>query len=80
MHKISYREGTWYCYEKLDHIPSSYIVLMVHVVNIHIDDGPSIAEMKSKTDARLRVSMLQSKEMNSTAQLVQLPDFRSVVA
>ena len=37
--------------EKLDHIPSSCIVLMVHVVkvvNIHIDAGASIAEMESK--------------------------------
>ena len=41
---------------------------VVKVVNIHIDAEASIAEMESKIDSRLRVSMLQSKEMNSTAQ------------
>ena len=61
-------------YEKLDHIPSSCIVLMVHVVkvvSINIDAGASIAEMESKTDSQPRhghVLMLQSQEMNSTAQ------------
>ena len=34
----------------------------------HIDVGASIAEMESETDYRLRISMLQSKEINSTAQ------------
>ena len=61
---------------KLDHIPNSYIVLMVHVVKGHqytyihcmINAGASIAEMASKIDSRLRVSMLQSQEMNLTAQ------------
>ena len=42
---------------------------MVHVVKgHHIDASASIVEMESKTDYRLRVSMLQSQEMNSTAQ------------
>ena len=47
------------------------VILMVHVVkvvNTHIDARASIAEMESKINFRLRVSMLQSKEMNSTAQ------------
>ena len=66
-----------YNYEKLDHIPSSCIVLMVRVVKgrqystSHINAGASIAEMESETDSRPRqrqVSMLQSKEMNSTVQ------------
>ena len=46
-------------YEKLYHIPSSCIVLMVHVkkvVNIvqatFIDAGTSITEMESETDSR----------------------------
>ena len=50
---------------------AAYIVLMVHVVkvvNTHIDAGASIAEMESKINFRLQVSMLQSKEMNSRAQ------------
>ena len=42
--------SNFFIYEKSDHIPSSYIVLMVHVVQgrqyIHIDDGASIAEME----------------------------------
>ena len=44
------------------------MVHVVKVVNTHIDAGASIAEMESKINFRLRVSMLQSKEMNSTAQ------------
>ena len=48
---------------------------MVKVINSvraqsisHINAGASIAEMESETDSRLRVSMLQSQEMNSTVQ------------
>ena len=50
-------------YEKLDHIPSSCIVLM--------DASTLITEMESETDSQPRqwqVSMLQSQEMNSTVQ------------
>jgi hypothetical protein len=69
--------------EKLDHIPSSCIVLLVHMVNgrqysaytytSHIDAG---AEMVSETDSRPRqwqVSMLQSHSA------VQLLNFSLVV-
>ena len=78
-----------FCIEKLDHIPGSYIVLMVHMVKgrqysayslSHIYVGASITEMKSETDSRLRISMLQSKEILKLDSIVQLPNFRSVVA
>ena len=55
--------------KKFDHIPSSCILLMVHVVKgrhystSHIDISASIAEMESETDSRPRqeqVSLLQS--------------------
>ena len=62
-------------YEKLDHIPSSCTVLMVHVVkrlSIYTSMPASQSQRwTSKTDSRPRqgqVSMLQSQEMNSTAQ------------
>ena len=66
--------------EKLDHIPSSCIVvLLVLVVKGHqytcsthlIDVCALIAEMESEIDSRPQqglVSMLQSQEMNSIAQ------------
>ena len=44
------------------------MVHVVKVVNKHIDARASIVEMESKINFRLRVSMLLSKEMNSTAQ------------
>ena len=46
------------------------MVHVVKVVNTHIDARASIvdSEMESKINFRLRVSMLVSKEMNSTAQ------------
>ena len=44
------------------------MVHVVKVVNTHIDAGASIAEIESKINFRLRISMLQSKEMNLTAQ------------
>ena len=44
------------------------MVHVVKVVNAHIDAGASIVEMESKINFRLRVSMLESKEINSTAQ------------
>ena len=46
-----------YIMKNFDHIPSSCIVLMVHVVKAHqystshIDAGTSIAEMESETDS-----------------------------
>ena len=75
MHLIScmtFTGGALLYNEPLTTSPVS-IVLMVHVVkvvNTHIDAGASIAEMESnyKINFRLRVSMLQSKETNSTAQ------------
>ena len=63
--------------KKLDHIPSSCIVVMVHVVKgrqystSHINAGTSITETESETDSQPQqgqVSMFQSQEMNSIAQ------------
>ena len=65
------------CNEKLDHIPSSCIVLTVHMVKgrqhstRHIDASALIAEMESEIDSRPRqgqILMLQSQEMNSIVQ------------
>ena len=59
------------------HIPSSCIILMLHVVKgrqystSHNNGGASIAEIESEIDSRPQqgqVSMFQSQEMNSTAQ------------
>ena len=67
-------------YKKLDHIPSSYIVLMVHVVKgrqyTHRCRG-----LNRRDEDRLSTSCfdasIKGDELDST---VQLPNFRSVVA
>ena len=67
--------------KKLDPIPSSCIILMVHVVKgrqystSHINTGTSITETESETDSQPQqgqVSMFQSQEMNLIAQCIQL--------
>ena len=79
-HKWCLSRLSVYIIWKLDHIPSSCIVVMVHnmvkVVNIvhaqstsYINAGASIAEMESETDSqpwKRQILMLQSQEMNST--------------
>ena len=50
---------------------------------MYINAGTSKAEMASETNSQPQqgqVSMLQSQEMNSTVQYIQLPNFRLVLA
>jgi hypothetical protein len=69
-------------YDTLDHIPSSCIMVMVHVVKGRQYSaytvphaGASIAEMESETDSRPRL-----RYFNQLDSAVQLLNYRSVVA